>query len=106
MARAAINGLGRTGGATLRILEETPELELVAVNDLTPVDNLVSLLRYDTVYGRFPGRVEVDGQYLVVGGRVIRVIGYSHGSARLHRPPDQYPGRGRSPGKNHELPRQ
>lgn len=90
MARAAINGLGRTGGATLRILEETPELELVAVNDLTPVDNLVSLLRYDTVYGRFPGRVEVDGQYLVVGGR----------------PPDQYPGRGRSPGKNHELPRQ
>jgi glyceraldehyde 3-phosphate dehydrogenase len=49
MARVAINGLGRIGRATLKILHDIPNLELVAINDLTPVNNLVYLLRYDTV---------------------------------------------------------
>jgi len=74
MARVAINGLGRIGRATLKILEETPELELVAVNDLTPMDTLVYLLRYDTVYGRFGKPVDADAEHLVVGNRIIRAL--------------------------------
>ncbi|MGH9421128.1 MAG: glyceraldehyde 3-phosphate dehydrogenase NAD-binding domain-containing protein, partial [Thermoanaerobaculia bacterium] len=53
MARVAINGLGRIGRATLKILLETPGLELVAVNDISTPENLVYLLMYDTVYGRY-----------------------------------------------------
>jgi glyceraldehyde 3-phosphate dehydrogenase len=53
MARVAINGLGRIGRATLKIVMETPGLDLVAANDLGPADNLVYLLRYDSVYGRY-----------------------------------------------------
>ncbi|MCA1785443.1 MAG: glyceraldehyde 3-phosphate dehydrogenase N-terminal domain-containing protein, partial [Desulfobacteraceae bacterium] len=51
--KVAINGLGRIGRATLKIILETPELELVALNDLLPVENLAYLLTYDSVYGRY-----------------------------------------------------
>jgi len=54
MARIAINGLGRIGRAALKIVLDSPELELVAINDLVPLDNLAYLLRYDTAYGRYP----------------------------------------------------
>ncbi len=74
MARIAINGLGRIGRATLKILEETPELELVAVNDLVPPDTLAYLLKYDTVYGRYQKDVKVEGDALVVDGRKIQVF--------------------------------
>jgi glyceraldehyde 3-phosphate dehydrogenase len=70
--RVAINGLGRIGRATFKILLETPELELVAVNDLVPVDNLAYLLRYDTVYGRCNRPVEVADDQLRVGGVTYR----------------------------------
>ena len=53
MARVAINGLGRIGRATLKIVVDTPGLELVAANDLGASDNVVYLLKYDTVYGRY-----------------------------------------------------
>lgn len=52
MATIAINGLGRIGRAAFKILLETPELELRAVNDLNAADDLAYLLNYDTVYGR------------------------------------------------------
>jgi glyceraldehyde 3-phosphate dehydrogenase len=51
MAKIAINGLGRIGRATLKVLMDTPELELVGINDIVPTDNLAYLLKYDTVYG-------------------------------------------------------
>ncbi len=60
MAKVAINGLGRIGRAAFKIILETPALELVAVNDLVPVDNLVYLLKYDTVYGRYDKKVETE----------------------------------------------
>jgi glyceraldehyde 3-phosphate dehydrogenase len=69
MAKVGINGMGRIGRAALKIILETPDLELVAVNDLMPLDNLVYLLRYDTVYGRYPKRVEGGGDALVVDGK-------------------------------------
>ena len=51
MAKVAINGMGRIGRAALKIIMEHPSLELVAMNDLMPLDNLIYLLKYDTVYG-------------------------------------------------------
>ncbi len=72
--RVAINGLGRIGRATLKILLEQPEFEVVAVNDLAAVDNLAYLLRYDTVYGRLPGDVEAAGGALSIAGREYRVL--------------------------------
>jgi glyceraldehyde 3-phosphate dehydrogenase len=74
MASIAINGLGRVGRAALKILEQAGGAEVVAVNDLVPPDNLAYLLRYDTVYGRWPTTVTADGNTLVVGGRKIPVL--------------------------------
>lgn len=74
MAKVAINGLGRIGRATFKIILDTPELELAAVNDIAPTDNLAYLLKYDTVYGRYEKTVEVDGDALVVDGRRYQVF--------------------------------
>ena len=57
MAKIAINGLGRIGRAAFKILLETPELELRAVNDLNAADDLAYLLNYDTVYGRYQKKI-------------------------------------------------
>lgn len=51
MFKVAINGLGRIGRATLKILLDNPELDLVAVNDLVEPENLAYMLRFDSVYG-------------------------------------------------------
>ena len=68
MAKVAINGLGRIGRAALKIIMDTPELDLVAINDIAPRDNLVYLLKYDTAYGRYDKDVSLDGDELVVEG--------------------------------------
>jgi glyceraldehyde 3-phosphate dehydrogenase len=69
MAKIAINGFGRIGRAAFKIILDTPELELVAINDIVPVENLAYLLKYDTVYGRYDKSVEADGEALVVDGK-------------------------------------
>lgn len=74
MAVVAINGLGRIGRATLKILADTPDLELVAVNDLADIDNLAYLLRYDTAYGRYDREVSLEDGQLVVGGKRITCV--------------------------------
>lgn len=74
MARIAINGLGRVGRAVLKIVLDTPELELVAINDLVSPDNLAYLLRYDTAYGRYPRSVEVQGHKLIIDGQPFPVL--------------------------------
>ncbi|HSE84417.1 MAG TPA: glyceraldehyde 3-phosphate dehydrogenase NAD-binding domain-containing protein, partial [Thermodesulfobacteriota bacterium] len=74
MAKAAINGLGRIGRAAFKIILDTPELELVGLNDLVPPDNLAYLLNYDTVYGRYEKRVESRDHGLVVDGKGYRVF--------------------------------
>ncbi|HEY8923218.1 MAG TPA: type I glyceraldehyde-3-phosphate dehydrogenase [Polyangia bacterium] len=72
--RVAINGLGRIGRATLKLIMDEPSLELVAVNDLIDVENLEYLLRFDTVYGRYTRPVSIDEGALVVGGRELRTL--------------------------------
>ncbi len=69
MAKVAINGMGRIGRAALKIILDTPGLELAAVNDLMPLDNLVYLLKYDTVYGRYGKKVEIKDGALAVDGK-------------------------------------
>ena len=59
--RVAINGFGRVGRSVLRAAyEQALRFEIVAVNDITDAETLAHLLRYDSVYGAFPGDVEVD----------------------------------------------
>jgi glyceraldehyde 3-phosphate dehydrogenase len=74
MTKVAINGLGRIGRATLKILMETPELDLVGINDIVPNDNLAYLLKYDTVYGVYEKTVEYDEDHLIIGGKKIPVF--------------------------------
>jgi len=68
-ARVALNGFGRIGRAAFKQVLETPELELVAFNDIAPLDNLAYLLRYDTAYGRYDKDVEVGDGELIVDGK-------------------------------------
>ena len=56
--KVAINGLGRIGRAALKLAIEQPDFDVVAVNEIGSLENMVYLLRYDTVYGRYERRVE------------------------------------------------
>jgi glyceraldehyde 3-phosphate dehydrogenase len=73
--RVAINGFGRIGRNILRAIVEAErnDIEVVAVNDLAPVETNAHLLRYDSVHGRFPADVKVEGDAIRVGNGMIRV---------------------------------
>jgi glyceraldehyde 3-phosphate dehydrogenase len=75
--KVGINGYGRIGRNVLRALYEgkrTGELQIVALNDLGDAKTNVHLTRYDTVHGKFPGEVKVDGDSMLVNGDRIRVL--------------------------------
>ena len=75
--KVGINGYGRIGRNMLRALYEgdkRSEIEIVAVNDLGDANTNALLTRRDTAHGRFPGTVEVDGDYMIVNGDRIRVL--------------------------------
>jgi glyceraldehyde 3-phosphate dehydrogenase len=73
--RVGINGFGRIGRNYLRAeLAKGTDLEIVAVNDLSDPASLAHLLKYDSVHGRLNKDVSVDGQNIVVGGKVIKVL--------------------------------
>jgi glyceraldehyde 3-phosphate dehydrogenase len=72
--KIAINGFGRIGRMTLRALQDKSAIEVVAINDLTDIQTLAHLLKYDTAHGRFPGEVAIDGNNLVVNGKRIKLI--------------------------------
>ncbi len=74
MTRVAINGLGRIGRATLKIVMETPEFEIVAVNDITTLENIAYLIQYDSVYGVYRKPVETRDGKLIVDGREIQYL--------------------------------
>ncbi len=75
--KVAINGYGRIGRNILRALYEsgrTDEIQIVAINDLGDADTNAHLTKFDTVHGRFPGEVSVEGDHLVVNGDRIKVL--------------------------------
>ena len=74
MPQIAINGLGRIGRAALKIIGDTPELGLVAINDIISLDTLTYLLKYDTVYGKYEKQIKNDGKDLFIDDRAIKVI--------------------------------
>src|SRR5947199_9588291 len=73
--RVAINGFGRIGRNILRAVVEADrgDIEVVAINDLAPVETNAHLLRFDSVHGRFPGQVKVDGDSIDCGVGKIKV---------------------------------
>jgi len=73
--RIAINGFGRIGRLAFRIMQNRSDLSIVAINDLTDVNTLAHLLKYDSVHGKFDGTVSVSEGNLVVNGNTIQVTG-------------------------------
>ncbi|MEL6917680.1 MAG: type I glyceraldehyde-3-phosphate dehydrogenase [Bacteroidota bacterium] len=72
MKRIAINGMGRIGRASLKVIMDTPGLEVIAVNDLVPIENIVYLLKYDTVYGIYDREVTAKDGNLIIDGKTIK----------------------------------
>ncbi len=73
--RVAINGFGRIGRNVLRAIYESgrKDIEVVGINDLGPVETNAHLLRFDSVHGRFPHEVKVEGDSIVIGSNKIKV---------------------------------
>lgn len=72
--QVGINGFGRIGRNVFRAALDNPELEIIAVNDLTDAGTLAHLLKYDSVHGTFNAEVEAEGDSIVVNGRKIKVL--------------------------------
>ena len=89
--RVAINGFGRIGRNILRAIAESgrKDIEVVGINDLGPVETNAHLLRFDSVHGRFPGTVTVDGDSISLGANKIKVS--------AERDPSKLPRRTRPP---------
>jgi glyceraldehyde 3-phosphate dehydrogenase len=85
--RVAINGFGRIGRLVLRSIIEhgRRDIEVVAINDLGPVETNAHLLRYDSVHGRFPGQVSVDGDTIDAGFGKIKVTAIRNPAELPHK---------------------
>jgi glyceraldehyde 3-phosphate dehydrogenase len=85
--RVAINGFGRIGRNILRAIVESgrTDIEVVAVNDLGPVETNAHLLRYDSVHGKFPHEVTVSGDTISVGGKPFKVTAVKNPAELPHK---------------------
>jgi glyceraldehyde 3-phosphate dehydrogenase len=85
--RVAINGFGRIGRLVLRSIFEhgRRDIEVVAINDLGPIETNAHLLRYDSVHGRFPGTVKVEGDTMDVGLGPIKVTAIRNPAELPHK---------------------
>lgn len=85
--KVAINGFGRIGRLVLRAIVESgrKDIEVVSINDLGPVETNAHLLRYDSVHGRFPAEVKVDGDNIIVNGQKIRVTAIRNPAELPHK---------------------
>ncbi|HUT83747.1 MAG TPA: type I glyceraldehyde-3-phosphate dehydrogenase [Thermodesulfobacteriota bacterium] len=72
--KIGINGFGRIGRCVLRLAVDRPDMEFIAVNDITDAKTLAHLLKYDSVHGNFTGQVEVKDDSMAVNGKSIKVI--------------------------------
>ncbi len=71
--KIAINGFGRIGRLVFKVCQNDPDMEVVAINDLTDAKTLAHLLKYDSVHGRYPECVKADGDTIVVGDKTVKV---------------------------------
>ncbi len=71
--RVGINGFGRIGRLVFRIMQNDPDFEVVAINDLTDAVTLAHLLKYDSIHGRFDGTVVAGEDYMEVNGKKIQI---------------------------------
>jgi glyceraldehyde 3-phosphate dehydrogenase len=72
--KIAINGLGRIGRLVLRLAFKNPQIQVVAVNDLVPADNLAYLLKYDSTHGKFDADIRAEDAKITINGNTIRVF--------------------------------
>ena len=72
--RVGINGFGRIGRTVFRILSRRDDVHVVALNDLTDNDTMAYLLRFDTVHGRYPGEVRLEGDVMSAGTQQVRLL--------------------------------
>ena len=72
--RIGINGFGRIGRSVFRVLNSRDDIEIVAINDIFDKEALTYLLKYDTVMGRFPSEVSLDGDMLKAGQQNVKLI--------------------------------
>ena len=72
--KVAINGFGRIGRSVFRILDSKEDVNIVAINDIFDKGALTYLLKYDTVMGRFPGEVTLEGDMLKTGSQSVKLI--------------------------------
>lgn len=73
--RIAINGFGRIGRTIMRIAKQRGHYNVVAVNDLASIDQLSYAFKYDSIHGRWPGEVKVQGDTMEISGDPFKVLG-------------------------------
>jgi glyceraldehyde 3-phosphate dehydrogenase len=71
--KVGINGFGRIGRLTFRAMLNKSNIDVVALNDLTDASTLAHLLKYDSIHGKFPGEISVEGDSIIVNGRKMKV---------------------------------
>jgi len=76
--KVGINGFGRIGRYFTRVALLNKEIEIVAINDLAPVNTLAHLLKYDSVHGRFNGTVSSDAENIIANGKSIRITSHKN----------------------------
>ncbi len=72
--KVGINGFGRIGRLVFRAMHADPDIQVMAINDITDAKTLAHLLKYDSVHGTFPEAVSYDGGHLIVGGQKVQVL--------------------------------
>src|ERR1700749_4760020 len=85
--RVAINGFGRIGRLVLRAIHESKRQDIVVVgiNDLGPTETNAHLLRYDSVHGRYPGEVNIDGDQMIIDAQKIKVTAIKNPAELPHK---------------------
>ena len=72
--RVAINGFGRIGRSVFRVLNGRDDIDVVSINDIFDKEALTYLLKYDTVMGRFPAEITLDGDILHAGKQAVKLV--------------------------------
>lgn len=74
MTKIAINGFGRIGRVLTRVIQQYPEIQLVAINDLADAKTLAHLLKYDSIHRLFPKEVLCNGDNIIINGKPVRIF--------------------------------